>query len=180
MAGSAVWTTPMDWVNGITVLDSHLNPQVRDNLTWLKAALAGTSGITGQVSTAALAVNAVTQVGSASASGAVTTTSGTFVDLDAMSVTLTTRGGRCLVLFSARTTRGGGSDAGGVFDARIDSSNAGWWAGAGFGLSESQFTGWVLFTSIEAGSHTFKIQWKATANTPQCNFRAMTVIEFAR
>lgn len=41
MAGSAVWTTPMDWAAGITVLATHLNPHIRDNETYLKGVLTG-------------------------------------------------------------------------------------------------------------------------------------------
>lgn len=95
------------------------------------------------------------------------TTSTSFVDMTGQSITITTEAVRCLVIFAASANN---SNAGSLvcFDLNIDGTRH---ANTTNGLIEVAnsnktpvcFT--VLTDVLSAGSHTFKIQWRVSANT---------------
>jgi hypothetical protein len=136
------------------------------------------------LATADIAANAVSQAGyAAGATSGPTTTSGSYVDLTDMSVTLTTTGGDLLVWFSSAVTHTTGGqyiflglqlDAGGMVADRNIQAPA-----AGYAAVISTFH---RFTGVSAGSHTVKGRWltqsaTATANTTQ---RGLLVLELKR
>lgn len=147
------WTTPKTWTAGNTLTAAELNEQVRDNLDFLYNK-PGADYVMDE------AVN-------------YTTTSTTFVDVDAsnLALTITTGGGDVLVWLSNAymtcTIRDGVH-----FDIDVDGSRA----GGDDGIAKAEFitnasgsagaTNYAslsmtyLVTGLAAGSHTFKLQWR--------------------
>ena len=100
--------------------------------------------------------------------GDITTTSTTFVDLTGASVTMTTAAVRCLVMFSANVVNSNAGQSA-FFDVDIDGTR---YANTTNGMSQTAGgTGnWhIAFTFmtdvLSAASHTFKVQWRVSANT---------------
>lgn len=102
-----------------------------------------------------------------------TTTSTSFVDVDATNVkaTITTNGGPVLVCVSG-STQNSNVNQQCMFDIDVDGTRVG--ADHTFGLvvvETDTAANWqnmsfsVLVTGLGAGAHTFKLQWRVSANT---------------
>lgn len=97
----------------------------------------------------------------------INTTSTSFVDLTGASITMTTAAVRCLVIVSLMAIN---SNAGQsvCFDVDIDGTR---FANTTNGIARMVGTTWTpiqfqFFTDVlSAASHTFKIQWRVSANT---------------
>ena len=121
------------------------------------------------------------QANTAAAATDVTTTSTSFVDMDSMAVTLTTRGGDLLVWFSAgfyHVTVGTIITLGVKIDAEADVTLIPWNQGAA-NMVEPMARQY-RFTPVAAGSHTVKMRWKTSAGTLHVVERAMLVQELGR
>lgn len=137
-----------------------------------------------QTNTENIAAHAVTQSGHATGStSAPTTNSTTYVDMNEMSVTLTTVGGDLLVLLDSSVSND--TLGAGVFVAlSLDGASE----VAPRLLSEPVATyndmmvTHHVFTGVAAGSHTVKGRWKVTSGigTLITVQRALTVIELKR
>lgn len=140
------WTIPKTWSTGELVTASLLNTHLRDNLDALK-----------DPPTAAYMANE---------SSNYTTTSTSFVDVDAtnMALTLDTNGGAVLIGF-----HGYANNAAGIvyFDVEIDGVRMAGDDGLLRSTANSNYSICfvVLKTALSAGSHTFKLQWRVTAST---------------
>lgn len=104
----------------------------------------------------------------AAGGGDINTTSTSFTDLTGASITITTAAVRCLVIVSLMAVN---SNAGvsTCFDVDIDGTR---FANTTNGIARMigstiwEHIGFTFFTDVlSAGSHTFKIQWRVTANT---------------
>lgn len=97
-----------------------------------------------------------------------TTTSTTFVDVDAtnLSLTITTHGGPVLVVAVCKAMNGNGFGAGGL-DITMDGTRIG--ANTTLGLADvgNVYMSYslVALVSPSAGSHTFRLQFRADAGT---------------
>jgi len=122
----------------------------------------------GSITTAKLAANAITQVGYAVGTTAnPTTTSGTFVDMPEMSVTLTTVGGR-LVAFLAVSGYVSAGPIGNAFATAL-SLDAAAEVGSQYGVPSAlnyqmPISTFHDFGSPAAGSHTIKGRWAVTGS----------------
>jgi hypothetical protein len=94
----------------------------------------------------------------------INTSSATFVDMTNMSITITTTGGNCLVLFSAPIDNNGKNLAQIriVIDSTVLQTQEIY-----FPLENKDYACSItgLATSVAAGSHTFKVQWLTSAGT---------------
>ena len=145
------WTTPRTWVSGELVTHTLLNTHLRDNLNALKAP-----------STDYYNVNEVSDY---------TTTSSSFVDVDAtdLAMTITTSGGDVFVHFHGTVSH---SAAAGrtYFEVAVDGVAAmgddgilHTRAAASPATESCAFT--LYITGLSAASHTFKLQWKTSGAT---------------
>jgi hypothetical protein len=138
----ASWTIPKDWTTDEVLTAVNFNTHVRDNLKALK-----------DPPTDSFVANEGTDW---------TTTSTSFVDIDAtdLSLTITTNGGAVMVGFYGSLTTPAGA---GYLDVDVDGTR---WAGDD-GLiratanQSSAVCFVILVTGLSAASHTFKLQWKA-------------------
>jgi len=120
-------------------------------------------------------------------SGDYTTTSTTFVDVDSTNFSFTfTTGARRVLLGLVGSCANSGTNSSVVFDVTVDGTRQG---GTNWGMQRTQiytatavvdcsFT--YLTDTLSAGSHTFKLQWRASADTatlegsdPYCEFFAV-------
>lgn len=148
------WTTPRTWAVGEAITADLLNEQLRDNLSVLKDP--GSANY------------------EADETGDYTTTSSSFVDVDATNLALTieTNGGDVLVHFHGSIKN---SNAGGImfFDIDVDGTRHGGDDGcivvenpdAATASQRIAISFTRLITGLAAGSHTFKLQWKRSAGT---------------
>lgn len=149
------WTDPRTWVAGEFVTASLLNTHLRDNLNALKSP--------------------PTQVQNVNDTADYSTTSTTFVDVDATDVkcTITTAGGRVMVGFCGmvRFDNNAASPHRGYFDLDVDGTRLGGDDGlVGLGTLTTDEpilpVSFVVLTSeLSAGSHTFKLQWKVSLSS---------------
>ncbi len=152
MAAINQWTAPKSWIGGEVAKAAKLNEQLRDNLTWLKS-----------------------RPFVAGATGAVTTTSATFVTMTNSTVNLTTTGG--YILFWATGYYFNSAGGLGTFDLAIDGLRQGH---ATFGttllqgllanyndnLNIMMITGGGAGGSLlAAGAHTCSLQWYVNSGT---------------
>jgi len=144
------WVTPRTWVPEELVTANLLNTHLRDNLNALK-----------NPPSAHYELNQGSDY---------TTTSGSFVDVDAtnLALTITPSGGDVLVHFHGAVENSGGSAI--YFDVAVDGTRIGGddgiarvRASASLDMVEVSFT--RLITGLSAAAHTFKLQWKTPANT---------------
>lgn len=149
------WTTPKTWTDGSVLTAAELNEQVRDNLDFLFDK-----------------PGAVYDVDEASN---YTTSSTSFVDVDAtdLALTITTGGGDVLIWLSPAVMTST-ANVSVYFDVDIDGTRVAgddgitkftfFDAGASPETVMNRATlGFVwLATGLAAGSHTFKLQWKHT------------------
>jgi hypothetical protein len=138
------WTLPATWNPGQVISATDLNTHLRDNLNYLF------SGRPRQT---------IKRDNNAN----YTTTSTSFVDLDAtnLSITLNLSGSAVLLLFTAISTTGGGGVAFVDFDIDGTRFAAGGADGLGSLGNRTGATIAVLVTGLSAGNHTFKVKWKA-------------------
>jgi hypothetical protein len=142
------WTSPSTRVTGELITAAIWNSDITDNLSYLNIRPSDTS-----------LINEASDY---------TTTSTSFVDIDAtdMAVTITTNGGDVLVVFNADLNIGtGGITLWAYFDITIDGTRQGNDDGLRvYSCNDGTDIGMVsivyLATGLSAGSHTFKVQWK--------------------
>jgi hypothetical protein len=155
----ANWTTPATWTTGQLVSASDLNTQVRDNLEYLKE----------RTDTPASAQYVLNETANYS------TTSTAFVDVDATKLvfTLVTRGNPVLVGFYGTVATAASAEAPIYFDVMLDGVRLGTDDGIVMCQRNGSTTGSMALDSVSfvhfiptlvAGSHTFKLQWKAGVN----------------
>jgi len=144
------WTIPATFSPGQVVAASDLNSQLRDNELYL---LAGRP------------MGYVMRQGVAD----YTTTSTTFVDVDATNLilTLALNGSRVLVVATGTMEAAVAQDM--YFDWIVDSTTR---AGGSNGVSQSNnnnqrqtFTALGFFSGLSAGVHTFKLQYRTVGGT---------------
>jgi hypothetical protein len=141
------WTQPKTW-SSEPLTSSDLNTHLRDNLEILKDPASGD-----------YTLNEVSDY---------TTTSTTFVDVDAtnLSATLTTNGGDVFVFFAPLVALGSSQIV--FFDLDVDGTRLGGNDGivatvpTGVGVAVPII---AMVTGLTAGSHTIKLQWKVSAGT---------------
>lgn len=145
------WTAPATWTANQLIGASDLNTQVRDNLNYL---LGGRT------------------IGSKTSAVSASTSSTTFVDIDATNLiitqTLTSTRALC-VLVAPMYQNTAGSYV--YFDFVVDSTSRIGGTNGIFGFSPAAAGGYYMpgvvvgiFTGLTAASHTFKPQWKVSAN----------------
>lgn len=147
---SGVWTTPKTWSTGELVTASLMNSHVRDNMDFLKDPPTGLYNV--------------------NEAGDYTTTSTSFVDIDAtnLSLTITTAGGDVMIGFYGSFKE---SVANIIYlDVDMDGSRLGGDDGIiGLRVSTNVMQDTMSFVylqqSLSAGSHTYKLQWKVKGNT---------------
>lgn len=150
------WTTPKTWTVDELVTASMLNTHLRDNLNYLFSGRGGGG-------TAVLRDN----------SGQYTTTSTSFVDVDAtnLKIDLTLSGTKVLVGFSGVVEHSLGNnrvffdvDVGGTRHANSFTDGLVMWRGEnGPATMGAAFV--VLITGLSTGANTFKLQWKVASGT---------------
>lgn len=146
---TAVWTAPKTWVVGELVTAALLNAHMRDNLEFLKTP-----------PTALYTLNE---------SSDYNTTSTSYVNVDntKLALTITTAGGDVFIGFSGSITASGSLNA--FFDIEIDGvrngGDDGLIAQGAAASARQNVTFFKLVQGLSAGSHTFKLQWKTSANT---------------
>jgi len=143
------WTDPRTWAVGEVVTATLLNEQLRDNLNALKVTNSDEYTL--------------------DESSDYTTTSTSFVDVDAtnLALNLTTTGGDILVGF-AGMMRPIGSSPRVYFDIDIDGAAAGDDGIWGIGTLNGTYTPLSftrLFTGITSGAHIIKLQWKVSGGS---------------
>lgn len=143
------WTTPKTWTDGSVLTAAELNEQVRDNLNYLFAK--------------------PSDIYNVDEAANYTTTSTTFVDVDAtdLALTITTGGGDVAVWFSGTVTKNATNNVL-TMDVDVDGSRFAGDDGIiySYGDATIGMSFFVVITGLSAGSHTFKLQWKiAGGNT---------------
>lgn len=146
------WTTPKTWVTNEPLTASDLNTHLRDNLNALKAP--------------------PTDVHTLNEASEFSTTSTSFVDVDAtnLALTITTTGGDVLIGFSGTIYGTGGTLPYVLFDIDIDGARLmgddGILAHRIESTTSTYSIGFIILKQgLSAGSHTFKLQWAVTAGT---------------
>ena len=148
------WTSPKTWSSEpLTSLD--LNTYMRDNQNYLKDRLDTGAGKL------------------VSGDSAITTSSSSFVDVDAekLSITLMTHGGDVLVGFTG-TVQTQNSNAAAFFNVAVDDVDYVTDNGvirvtaahSGGGNRHYPLSFVVLISGLAAGSHTFKLRWKKSGS----------------
>jgi hypothetical protein len=142
---TATWHTPATWTVGQLVTATNLNEQLRDNLEFLKTP--------------------PTSLYNLNQGSDYTTTSTSFVDVDAtnLSLTINTAGGDVLIVFLGF----GAGSARLYFDIAIDGVRMAGDDGFFSAVQNSNgpLTLVALKQGLSAGSHTFKLQWKVNSGT---------------
>lgn len=181
-----VWTAPMTAVSGNAFTAVQFNTYVRDNLLETAPAKATT---TGSIFVGAGANSIAERVpATSSINVSETTTSGTFVDLatPGPSVSVTT-GTSALAIWTVEGTVNTASEAArasvGVSGATTVAASTNWQLrieNEGPGSFFSRAASAHLFTGLNAGSNTFKIQYAASTGgtTATFNWRELIVIPF--
>lgn len=139
------WTTPKTWSTGEALSASDMNTHIRDNLSALKAP-----------PTDSYVCNEVADYTSSQTS---------FVDVDAsnLALTITTTGGDVMIGFHAYTYNPSGVT---YFDVDLDGVRIAGDDGMIATVSGYQTVSFVrLVTNLDAGTHTFKLQWKVSGGT---------------
>lgn len=141
------WTLPRSWATDDLVDETMMNQQVRDNLLYLHS---GRPGAT------------VARDNNASYS----TSSLNFVNIDGtnLSLTITTTGGKVLVLFTGAFSEAGSLALNVYLDIAVDGTRIG--AAGAYGLCKASLNNTAQTLSIAkvvmglaAGAHTFTVQW---------------------
>lgn len=153
MPATADWTQPRDWSVDELVTAALLNEQLRDNLEFLK--------------------NPPTDLSDLDEASDYSTTSTSFVDIDATNLaqTIETEGGDVLVTFTGTVSHYQGAYRM-YFDIDVDGARQGGDDGIFSQVLMTQTNPYGVgiclaywIQGLEAGSHTFKLQWKMNANT---------------
>jgi hypothetical protein len=146
---TATWRTPVTWTVGQLVTATNLNEQLRDNLEFLK--------------TPPTALHHVNQASD------YTTTSTSFVDVDAtnLSLTIVTAGGDVMIGFTGTVDNNGAGKT--YLDVAVDSvrmgGDDGLQAADNNAITAEPMILCVLKQGLAPGSHTFKLQWKVQSGT---------------
>jgi L-2-hydroxyglutarate oxidase LhgO len=140
------WTTPKTWSTGEALSANDMNTHIRDNLGALKAP-----------PTAAYTPDEAANYN---------TSQTTFVDVDAsnLALTITTTGGDVMVGFHGHIFANGGICH---LDVEVDGTREAGDDGitAVYTNNHEAVSFTLLITNLDAGSHTFKLQWKVTAGS---------------
>jgi hypothetical protein len=147
------WTTPKTWASE-PLTSTDLNTYIRDNQDFLMTRMENNAEHT------------------ADESSDYTTTTQSFVDVDAtnFALTITTNGGNVLVGFNGLTSTHRTTSEGPSFNVAVDSvdyfADDGITMGGTFGSSshQSPVTFVVLITGLSAGVHVFKLRWRSFNN----------------
>lgn len=146
------WITPKTWVTNEPLTASDLNTHLRDNLNALKAP--------------------PTDEYTLNESSAYSTTSTSFVDIDAtnLALSITTTGGDVLIGFNATIYGSGGTLPYVFFDVDIDGARMMGDDGIlahriGNGSATYSVCFAILKQGLSAGAHTFKLQWRVDTAT---------------
>ncbi len=143
------FTTPKTWVTGEPLTASDLNTYVRDNQDALKSPPADINNV--------------------DKGSNITTTSTSFVDVDAteFSVTITTTGGRVMIIACFSIAKSSSNVYfRTVTDGSADQADDGIYAVKLNGSSDIVPVALVFWKEgLSAGSHTFKLQWKVASTT---------------
>jgi hypothetical protein len=145
------WTTPKTWVTGEPLTASDLNTHLKDNLNALK--------------------EPPTDHYECDEASDYSTTSTSFVDVDAtnLALTITTSGGDILVGFSgdiANDTAGRSVMLNISLDGTLVTNDDGFIVTYQTTANRSIPVSFVyLITGVSAGAHTLKLSWKVSANT---------------
>jgi len=155
------WTAPKTWTVDGVLTAADMNTHVRDNLRYL------------------LSPNKGVILHDNGADYSTTSTAWVYVDPTNLSITITTHGGPVLVLASVRASQGS-IDTGGV-DVAVDGTRIG--AAAAFGLGNLT-NAWIYFpictiVALSAGSHTFRLQYRAASSTTTIYSNANELVAFA-
>lgn len=144
----ANWTTPKTWNTGDPLIATDMNTHIRDNFEFIKSP-----------PTAAYKANE---------SSDYSTTSLTFANVDNinLALSLTIAGGLILVGFSGNVSANAACNIN--FDVEVDGVRQG--GDDGYicqnGSTVEEMVSFVIpITGLAAGAHTFKLQWKTSANT---------------
>lgn len=154
------WVAPSTYSVSQVVTAATLNQDIRDNSLYLLARPNGFSKLTG---------------------GAYTTTSGSFVDIDAtnLSKTITMAGTKVLVAFFGNVSNAGAST--GYFDVAVDGTRYGGTQGLVnvlYGSFANDKVSFAIIITVTAGTHTFKMQWMTTGGTLQLTSTTVTPVFF--
>ena len=144
------YTTPKTWSTDEVVTATMMNTHIRDNMNAIKAP-----------PTDHYTVNEASDY---------TTTSTSFTDIDAtdLALTITTTGGDVMIGFHGGFDCSAGANV--YVDVDLDGTRIGGDDGIhAAAVNATDFYGRISFvwlvTSLSAGSHTFKLQWKTSAGT---------------
>jgi len=157
------WTTPRTWVTGELITATLMNAHIRDNLSALKDPPTDEAVRTGVAD--------------------YTTTSTSFVDVDAtnLALTITTAGGDVMVGMTGTLTN---TDATYMtfFDVDVDGTREGGVNGITHGHGTSpKPVGFVwMVRGLSAGTHTFKLQWRVNGGTGYLYAHDSTIQFWAR
>jgi hypothetical protein len=164
------WNTPITWQVNQLVTETDLNAQVRDNLAYLKE----------RVDAPASASYMLNE------SADYTTSSTTFVDVDAVKLafTITTRGNAVMIGFFGTVSATTTTESVAFFDVTMDGVRVGGddglalcarKSGSGGSLASDSVSFVMLLPTVSAGDHTFKLQWKISGATMALRAGAGTV-----
>lgn len=195
------WTAPRTWVADEIVTAALMNTHLRDNLLETAAAKVTTAGdifqATGANAGARLPIGTARQVQvvnsgatgleyvtrhlqalSAKATANTTINSGTYADLNSMSVTLTLNEvSTVIVLFTAELDNDTGGGSGGPIQIRavIDGTNTDEWAPLLAASGTQAVSMHFALAGVAAGATICKIQWKRDGGaTVGCDDRRIT------
>jgi len=154
------WNNPITWTPNQLVTDTDLNEQIRDNMGYLKQRVDAPAS-------ASYMLNETSDY---------TTTSTSFIDVDAvrLSLSLTTSGSAVMVGFFGTVSASGAADTLIYVDVTLDGVRIGGDAGlalvarkngAGASLQHATLSFVVLVPVVSAGAHVLRLQWKASGGT---------------
>jgi hypothetical protein len=154
------WHTPITWQVDQLVTETHLNTQIRDNMDYLKERVD----------------NPTSDEYTANETSDYSTSSTTFVDVDAtnLAFTLNTKGNAVMVGFYGTVNTVTTTDMYIYFDVLVDGVRRGGDDGmvlvsrkgaSGYALATDSVAFVHLIPSLSVGSHTFKLQWKAVGGS---------------
>jgi hypothetical protein len=135
----------------------------------------------GNIDTAYILNNAISQFGTATPTAAQTTTSTTIVDMTSGSVAITLTTGACVMLMAAGSVSNSSAGAFVAVSVDLDGGSLG-----EFSVCTSATAGafvpfgFSLALAIAAGAHTFKLRWRVSAGTGTLNSGRLNVIELKK
>lgn len=148
--------------------------------TVLRGTGTGVSGW-GNVDTAYILNNAISQFGTATPTAAQTTTSTSIVDMTSGSVAITLSTGACVMIFGAGSVSNSTAGAFVAVSVDLDGGSLGEFSVC-TSATASAFVpfGFSIALTIAAGAHTVKLRWRVSANTGTLNSGRLNVIELKK